>query len=276
MRAFTFALTINFCSVATAACAHGPQIQITRDNDQITTRRLLREEPYSSHLTRPTSVYVIPLMETQGTWYTRPNNTPSDTLPGLPEYLSGPGIAYGYDQADSGPRVFASGQHFELKIIDGLGWWNAGAFVDPGLEQIEASRSAVLASTNDSLTNDAPATLPFSNVSATYNASAHSGVTFRLLGDGASATSASDDGVYLITMHFASTEPGLAASDPLYFVLHKNAASADILSAVSALGVDASSVQYVPEPAAGAIVGAIGLVLAASRRAGRQKRRSSP
>ena len=122
--------------ICTDAFAHGPQIQLTRDGDTITTRRLFREEPYASSLTPPTSVYVIPMLETSGEWYSRPNNRPSATLPGQPEYLSGPGIAYGYDQVDGGTRAFASGQHFELNLIAGLKWWNGSAFVDPGLEQI--------------------------------------------------------------------------------------------------------------------------------------------
>jgi hypothetical protein len=276
MRALCIALATTVWAASTTAYAHGPQIQITRDDDRITTRRLLREEPYATQLTLPTSVYVMPLMETQGTWYTRPNNTPSDTLPDLPEYLSGPGIAYGYDQVDGGPRTFASGQRFELNITEGLRWWDGSAFVDPGLEQVEASRSTFAAITHDTLTSAAPATLPFSNISATYNSSAHSGVTFRMLGDGSSAAAASDDGIYLMTMRLSSTEPGLATSDPFYFVLHKNAPSADILSAVSSLGADASSVQYVPEPAATAIVGATIVAFTIVRRTSRQARRTLP
>src|SRR5688572_25608421 len=113
MRATTFALSMALALGSLPALAHGPQIQITRDNHQITTRRLLREEPYSAQLTPPTTVYAIPLLETEDVWYSRPNNTPSATLPGAPEYLSGPGIAYGYDQVDGGPRAFASGNRFE-------------------------------------------------------------------------------------------------------------------------------------------------------------------
>ncbi len=273
MRALMLALAILACAVASTSRAHGPQIQITRDNNQITTRRLLREEPYSSRLTRPTSVYVIPLLETQGVWYARPNNSASQTLPGLPEYLSGPGIAYGYDQADGGARAFASGQHFELQLIDGLRQWNGASFVDPGLEEIEAFRtSGASATTDDSLTAAAPAVLSFSSVSATYNSGAHSGALFRLIEAPPNALAPSDDGVYLLSMSYASTEPGLTQSAPFFFLLHKNALQQEIQSAVSALGFAASSVQYVPEPSAMAIGALTTVLLVLPYRSARSRR----
>ena len=166
-------------------------LTVRRFKSRETTKRLPLDGCSARNLTqgalhRPTAVYVIPLLETGGVWYARPNDQPSATLPGLPEYLSGPGIAYGYDQVDGGPRAFANGQHFELNLIDGLQWWNGSAFVDPGLEQIEAFRSSGSpAITSDSLTPASPATLAYSNVSASYNATAHSSASFRLLGDGA-------------------------------------------------------------------------------------------
>jgi hypothetical protein len=274
MRALTIALAATAALAANAASAHGPQIQLTRDDNQITTRRILREEPYATRLTRPTSVYAIPLLETQSIWYARPNNTPSATIPGIPEYISGPGIAYGYDQADGGPRAFAGGQRFELRLIDGLKWWNGSVFVDPGLEQIEASRSSGSpVMTSDSLTAATPATLAFGNVSATYTSTAHSGANFRLLGDGVSATAAGDDGIYLLSMVYASTEPGLGASEPFYFLLHKNAPVADIASAVSFMNVAAASVQFVPEPSGVVllVIGAAGLTPRTGRRAWRRQ-----
>jgi hypothetical protein len=270
MRALLLAPTIVSALIVTVpAFAHGPQLQITRDNDKITTRRIFREEPYTTSLTPPKSVYVIPLSETGGIWYSRPNNTPSATLPGQPEYLSGPGIAYGYDQVDGGTRAFASGQHFELNVIAGLRWWDGAAFVDPGLEQVEAFRSTGSpAITSDSLTPASPATLAYSNISATYNSNAHSSASFRLLGDGVSPTAASDDGVYLLSMIYGSTEAGLSDSDPFYFVLHKKAAATDILAAVGSLGYAPSHVQYVPEPVSFALmpVGAVWLFAAGGRR----------
>jgi hypothetical protein len=257
MRAFAIALFGPLALAAVPAFAHGPQIQLTRDNDTITTRRIFREEPYAS-LTPPTSVYVIPLMETGGVWYSRPNNTPSSTIPGQPEYLSGPGIAFGYDQVDGAPRDFASGQHFELNLIDGLQWWDGSAFVDPGAEEIQAFRSSGSAVTNDSLSTGSPATMPYGNVSATYNSGAHSGATFQLLGDGTSPTTASDNGVYLLSMTYSSTEAGLADSEPFYFLLHKNADGADVSAALNSLlssqNIGTALVQVVPEPTSALLV----------------------
>jgi hypothetical protein len=268
------ALFVPLALVALPAFAHGPQIQLTRDNDTIATRRLFREAPYGSQLTPPTNVYVIPLLETGGVWYARPNNVPSSTIPGIPTYLSGPGIAYGYDQEDGGPRDFAAGFRFELKLIDGLQWWDGTAFVDPGLEQIEAYLSSgTPAVTSDLLTPATPATLAFGTVSASYNAEAHSGTSYRLLGDGANGASASDDGVYLLSMVVASTEPGLAPSSPVYFVLHKNASAADVESAVSSLGVALSLVQYVPEPVTAPLLTAC-LAWWASRASNRRSQRA--
>jgi hypothetical protein len=273
MRALVAALVAGAWLVVSIASAHGPQIQITRDDNQIIMRRLLREAPYSSRLTAPTSVYVIPLIATEGIWYSRPNNIPSPTVPGAPEYLSGPGVAYGYDQADGGPRDFDAGQHFELKLIDGLKWWDGSAFVDPGLEEIEAFRSTGSpAQTTDGLTPATPVTLAFSNVSATYNDGAHSNASFRLIGAPPNAFAPTDDGVYLLSMIYDSTEPGLEASEPFYFLLHKNAQSADILAAAGGLNVASSLVQYVPEPGAAVFLTLGACFVAAScRRGGRRQ-----
>jgi hypothetical protein len=251
MRAPSYALSFVLALSALPALAHGPQLQLTRNGNQIVTREIFREEPYTQ-LTDPKRVYVIPLTETQDVWYSRPNNKPSTTTPGLPEYLSGPGVAYGYDQVDGGSRDFAGGFRFELNLIDGLQWWNGAAFVDPGLEEIEAFRSAGSAITNDALTVVTPARMPYGNVSAAYDAGAHSGASFRMLGNGISSTVEGDDGVYLMSMNYASTEPGLSTSDPFYFLLHKNASDSEIAAAVDGLlsstSIGASFVQYVPEP----------------------------
>jgi hypothetical protein len=273
MRLLVAALVAGAWLAASAALAHGPQIQITRDDNQITMRRLLREEPYSSQLTAPTSVYVIPLIETEGVWYSRPNNKPSPTVSGAPEYLSGPGIAYGYDQADGGPRDFAAGQHFELKLIDGLKFWDGSAFVDAGLAEVEAFRSSGNpVQTNDGLTPAAPASLTFSNVSATYNESAHSNVSFRLIEAPPNAFAPSIDGVYLLSMVYDSSEPGLNASEPFYFLLHKNAQAADIAAAVGGLNVASSQVQHVPEPGSAVLLTLGACCVVMRRRRGRRGR----
>jgi hypothetical protein len=269
MRATSYALSFMLAFSSASALAHGPQLQLTREDNQIVTREILREEPYTV-LTDPKRVYVIPLTETQDVWYTRPNNSPSATTPGLPEYLSGPGIAFGYDQLDGGPRVFTSGFRFELNLIDGLQWWDGSTFVDPGLEQIEAFRSSGSAITNDTLTAVTPARMPYGNVSATYDAGAHSGASFRMLGDGASSSVEGDDGVYLLSMSYASTEPGLDPSEPFYFLLHKNAADSAVEAAVNGLlsstSIDASFVQYVSEPGSALLMTMCLGILCARRR----------
>ena len=48
-------------SLPAAASAHGPQIQITNDNNKIVTRALHQDGDYSLALTAPKSVYVMPL-----------------------------------------------------------------------------------------------------------------------------------------------------------------------------------------------------------------------
>jgi hypothetical protein len=270
MRFLCIALASAVALSGSLVIAHGPQIQITRDGDQITTRRLFREESYVRNLSSETRVYVIPLMETTGEWYARPNNHPSATLPGQPEYLSGPGIAYGFDQLDGGPRDFASGERFELNLIAGLLLWNGATFSDPGLEEIQAFRtSGASVVTNDSLIIGEPATLAYSNVSATYNTGAHSGALFRLLDNDGVASESSDDGVYLLSMTYGSSQPGLADSSPFYFLLHKNVPFATVQAAASSLGFAPRLVQFVPEPG--------GLVLAITSAAiaafGRQSRR---
>src|SRR5262245_35974904 len=99
--------TVIYCTTVAAstaaasapARAHGPQIQLTGESGKIVPRRLILDGPYSTTLTPPTSVYVMPLAESGAVWYSRPNG---HLLPsGLPEFFSGPGFAYGfgYDSA---------------------------------------------------------------------------------------------------------------------------------------------------------------------------------
>ena len=84
---------------------------------------------------------------------------------------------------------------------------------------------------------------------APNGAEVHASLRFAILGDGTDPLSVEPDGVYLVGMQLTSTQSGLAASDPYYFVLYKNAVSG-VLDAVNALGVSASAVQFadVPEP----------------------------
>ena len=83
---------------------------------------------------------------------------------------------------------------------------------------------------NFAVTSDAA---PFDSVSlpaiaANYGAEGaevHNSLRFALLGDGASPTSASPDGIYLLKLQLSSTQAGLAPSDAYHFVLYKNAST---------------------------------------------------
>jgi hypothetical protein len=275
MRAGTFALALSAALAASPAIAHGPQIQITNENNKIVTRELHLDGPYSNALTSPKSVYVMPVLPLSGVWYSRPNNAPSTTIPGLPEFPSGPGLAYGYDLADGGSQAFASGSVLSVGFADGLKRWNGLAFADAGATQLKAFRgSNANISTppeNFAITSDGG---PFDSVSlaavaAGYGsdgAEVHGSFRFALLGDGSSPTSTSPDGVYLLSMQVSSTQPGLSVSDPYYFVLTKNAPAVDVVAAVESLGLAPSLVQWlVPEPSCAALV-AICLLFIASRR----------
>ena len=72
---------------------------------------------------------------------------------------------------------------------------------------------------------------------------------FAFLGDGVSLDSPVQEGLYLATLQVSSSQADLEASDPYYFLLDNGGAPGDISAAVSSLGLSASQVQYVPEPA---------------------------
>jgi hypothetical protein len=91
---------------------------------------------------------------------------------------------------------------------------------------------------------------------------------YTLLGDGVDPYAVSRDGVYLATLQLSGTQssPSLGASEMFYLVISKNAAAAQVNSAVAALigatGISPSLVQYtanVPEPCL-AMLGTIGVV----------------
>lgn len=279
MRACMFALAVFVALVATQAHAHGPQIQITIDNDRIVTHRLILEEPYAYSLTGPKSVYVMPLREFSGVWYSRPNDTPSPTLPGQPSYFSGPGFAYGYDLADGGPQEFESGSVLSLHFTDGLGLWNGAAFDDAGAAQLKAfSGSNIDTATNFAVTADGS---PSSDVAVTTLADgygsagqdAHATIRYGLLGDGSDPLSASPDGVYLVSLQLASTQDDLAPSDEFLFVLAKNVPYATTVAAVESLGYAAADVQWlIPEPGTLGLL-ALGMISLAFARHGHRGRK---
>src|SRR4051812_3270416 len=271
MRAIAYALATLLVLTAASAYAHGPQIQVTNDNGKFVTRRLMADAPYSNSLTTATSVYVIPLLDFNGVWYSRPNGA-IDPILGVPAFPSGPGFAYGYDLADGGAQSFDAGSVLSLAFTDGLKQWNGASYVEAGATQLKAFRgsNASIASPaeNFATTSDNGPfdSLDLPTVAANYGAEiaeVHTSLRFALLGDGTNPLSVAPDGVYLLGMRLTSTQNGLAASDPYYFVLYKNAALGVVLDAVNALGFSASAVQFanVPEPAAEAlaVIGLVGL-----------------
>jgi hypothetical protein len=270
MRATAYVVATVVLMTAVSVFAHGPQIQVTNDGSKIVTRQLFLDGPYYNTLSASTSVYVMPVLDSGGVWYSRPNTTYDPLLEG-PAFVSGPGLAYGYDLADGGPQAFAEGSVLSIGFTAPLLKWNGSTFVDAGATQLKAFRGSNVnvasPPENFAVTSDAG---PFDNVSlaavaANYGSEGpdvHSSLRFALLGDGSSATSPLADGVYLLSMQLSSTQSGLAASEPYYFVLYKNAANEAVQSAVSTLGISASQIQWlaVPEPATGAIA-VLGLVL---------------
>ena len=104
---------------ASAASAHGPQIQITNSGNKIVTRELLLDSPYSPAVTAPKSVYVLALLPFSDVWYSHPNGA-IDPITQLPAFPSGPGLAYGSDLADGGPQSFVAGSVLSINFADGL------------------------------------------------------------------------------------------------------------------------------------------------------------
>jgi len=271
MRLRLFLIAECAALAAGAANAHGPQIQVTNSNSKITTRELNPEGPYGNSLTPEKTVYVIPVAKVvSGSaatdyWTVLPNSSIDPTL-GVSAYQFGPGLAYGYG------HTFASGEHFNVNFTDPLKYWDGSSFVAtyPGFdEEIGAFRGDNTTAADQAFTtNSAPFQgLVFSNISATYNAESHSSMRFRMLGDGVSALVEPADGIYLFRFQIASTQAGLASSDVVSLVLHKNATSGQLTSAVNSLGVDPLLVQFVnvPEPAA-FVLYAAGIYVFLSRR----------
>jgi hypothetical protein len=260
-------MTINFIRTRTALCAllasvgvltgtsfgHGPQLQVTIDAGKITTREVILDGPYSESLTAPKSAYVIPIRSLNDIAYVRPNDA-LDSITGLPVYVSGPGLAYGYHVNDSSFPPFAAGSVFGIEFTSGLLRWDGTAFQDAGATELKAYRGSDPAITDPAdrfaITSDSGPydSLSLSALTADYNAEAHGTVRYALLGDGSTVTSASQDGVYLASLRLTSSQSDLAASDPYYFVLHKNESLETVAAAVQSLGIDASRIQYVPEP----------------------------
>jgi hypothetical protein len=246
-------------SLAQLVQAHGPQIQLTNTSNKIVTRALILDGPYSTSLTAPKSVYVMPALEFTGTWYSRPNEA-VDPILLTPSFPSGPGFAYGYDLADGGPQAFDAGSVFSLSFTAGLKRWDGASFADAGETELKAFRgsnptittpAANFATTSDTGPFDS---LSMAAVAANYGSDGvevHGSLRFALLGDGTSPTSSSPDGVYLVGLQLSSSQSGIAASDPYYFVLNKNLPWSTVQAAVNSLGIGSSLQQWTaPEPGA--------------------------
>jgi hypothetical protein len=214
-------------------------------------------------------VYVIPVLEYRDVWYARPETSlyqPPHVLAGDPIYYSGAGLAYGLGQ------TFKVGSVFELHFEDGLKLWNGASFEDAGDVQLQAYRSGSIGLDGELINPSASAIssdlgpfaeLPFAAVAANYNDEAHSTARLRFLGDGAThvqgtGTTATEpgDGIYLAQFQVTNTYHDTAtmtdvtiASNPFFFVLHKNALWGDVRDAARSLGAP-SDIQYlgVAEP----------------------------
>ena len=277
MRVRMFVFGICAALAASAACAHGPQIQITNDNNKIVTRALHKDGDYSLALTTPKSVYVMPVVANGGVWYSKINNA-IDPITQLPAFPSGPGLAYGYDLADGGPQAFAADSVLSVGFLDGLKIWNGSAFVDAGAIQLKAFRGSnaniTTPDANFAVTSDVGPfdSLSLAPVAANYGsdgAEVHASLRWALLGNGTSPTSNSPDGVYLLKLQISSTQVGLAPSDPYYFVLSKNPKPGYLAAAVNSLGFASPLVQVVPEPATAMLIAMSLLCLPFMRRSSR-------
>ncbi len=204
--------------LSASALAHGPQIQIGIQDGQIVTRQLFEDEPYDGGVTPVRRLYEIEMLErslgdANDGWYTQPSEEVPFTGPGIATALGG----------------FSTGSVLSLTFADGLKVWNGVGFSDPGSEQIDAYRGAMHVA--GAVTSDAGPFQSFSFTPISGGSDEHKTAFFRLLGDGVAPNTPSDDGVYLLSLRLQSNEPGVAPSEPYYFLLSKNGSSADEMAA---------------------------------------------
>jgi hypothetical protein len=224
--------------------AHGPQIQLTGDTGQIVTRRVIPNQPYIP-LQPETRIYVIPVKESGGTWFVKPPTAST----------SGPGIAigWGYDEGDPNSHPFQNGS-YTVKFTDGLLKWNGSSFGDAGDTQLRVNKGATTATTSD-MGPFASLTWSIATVH-TEKEDAHSGLTYRFLGDGSSQTSDLPNGIYLLSLALAHGT--LTDAAPFYYVLPKGEPLGDAVLAAHSLaglhGISAGAIQVVPEPTSAALV----------------------
>lgn len=254
------------------ALAHGPQTQLTLDNNQITTRHIFPDEPYRETLTPATRVYVMPIMPSTGSsgteWYVRPITTLNSS--NQPLFISGPGIAWGFGIDEStGQTVWPTGGTFSMAFTGGLKSWDGSSFVDPGNEQLQLFRQSGTTIVGSAITQDTGSQQPgVASAAVTVNPTSldpHTSYRYRLLGDGTDPFSASDDGVYLASMQLSmtnQTSTNILPSEEYYYVLAKNV-SIDEATSIAEATFPNLEIQTIPEPT---VLGVAGLIALASMR----------
>jgi len=246
-------------------------------------------------------VYVMPLVDQnlgagQG-WYVQP--TPVKTtgaLGGATAYPTGPGLTYQFDSSalagglagtnfafsGSAGLFNLSGRRFAYQFTTGLKKYDAGSssFGDAGTAQAQmftGSGGAFTGTTQTAISSDAPdgTLMALSTITNGTSTNPHSSLGFRLLGDGASSSSALADGVYVIGMTVTSyanlpstttldPSSGVGTSDPFYYVMFKgisqDQAAAWASDFAAGNGIGASQIQAVPEPGVLGLAGVAGLM----------------
>ncbi|HUN82460.1 MAG TPA: PEP-CTERM sorting domain-containing protein [Phycisphaerae bacterium] len=256
--------------------AHGPQIQVTVDNNQITTRNLFLNEPYNTYpapASSPVSVYVMPLAPINafgGTeWFAQPNS-------GF--QVTGPGIAWGYgwtytDSTHYGTNNVPVGANFVETMNGGLQQWDGSAFVTAAHgAQLAGYRS----SGTQAISGSATPSFTYSAIAAPTAPSPdpHGSAFWQLTGDGVIPNAghppaAVDDGIYVeeIQLSLINQPVGsdVQSSAPFHFVLFKGVDVSDAAAAAE-LAFPGASIQVVPEPAALGLLCITGCLLIGTRR----------
>lgn len=244
-----FAFVLALAASPLLAYGHGTLIQLGITNNQLTTHGLVGE-PYSASYPAQ-RLYTMnftqrSLGDVHDGWYVQLDSNP---------YL-GPGISY------SSVYGFLPSNTISISFAGGLQYWTGTEFADPGTEQLQGIRGSNFNTATKFQTNDSGPLQGFSVTPTTVTATSHAQVYWRLLGDGTSPTTTSDDGVYLASFVASTTQSGIASSETYYFLMSKNASPAE-LSAASAF----VSANFIPEPAAlGLIVPAAAVLMPRRRR----------